>query len=108
MSTPSLHCESSTCEYFTGIDWSDKEFVVVIVDKQGKTVKQFAVKNNMEGFTALLDKVRSLTAEQENILLAIETPHSPLVDYMMDRGFTVYAINPKAGAIMTRTYDTVA
>lgn len=96
MSTPSLNSESSTCGYFTGIDWSDQEFVVVIVDKQGKTVKQFAVENNMEGFTALLDKVRSLTADPGDILFAIETPNSPLVDYLMDRGFTVYAINPKA------------
>ena len=35
---------------FSGIDWADKEFVIVITDEQGKVVKNLIVKNNVKGF----------------------------------------------------------
>ena len=82
--------------FFCGIDWSDKDFVIVIVDQEGDTAKSFRVNNNAEGFTELINRVRTVTTDKDNILFTIETPNSPLVDFLMDEGYTVYAINPKA------------
>jgi transposase len=82
--------------FFCGIDWSDKDFAIVIVDQDGAATKSFRIKNNAEGFTGLINRVRTVTTDINNILFAIETPNSPLVDFLMDKGYTVYAINPKA------------
>ncbi|MCH7612736.1 MAG: IS110 family transposase, partial [Candidatus Marinimicrobia bacterium] len=62
----------------------------------GDTAKSFRVNNNAEGFTELINRVRTVTTDKDNILFTIETPNSPLVDFLMDEGYTVYAINPKA------------
>jgi len=82
--------------FFCGIDWSDKEFVVVIIETAGKIVRRFTIENNMDGFDSLIEKTRAVSREVGDILLAIETPNLPLVDYLMDNGYTVYAINPKS------------
>ncbi|MCH7764370.1 MAG: IS110 family transposase [Candidatus Marinimicrobia bacterium] len=82
--------------FFCGIDWSDREFVIVIVNEQGDTLKSFVVVNNADGFQELVNRIRIITPDQDKILISIETPNSPLVDYLMDEGYTVYAINPKA------------
>ena len=37
----------------------------------------------------------NFTAETRNMAVAIEVPHGPVVDLLLDRGFVVYAINPK-------------
>jgi len=82
--------------FFAGIDWADKEFLIVVVDEQSKVVEHFMVKNNAEGFRKFIDRIRNMTPNVDEILFAIETPNSPLVDYLMDEGYTVYAINPKS------------
>ncbi len=81
---------------FSGIDWADKEFVIVITDEQGKVIKSLIVKNNVKGFEDFIEKVRTVTSDLDEILFAIETPHSLLVDFLMETGYTVYAINPKS------------
>ena len=81
---------------FSGIDWADKEFVIVITDEQGKVVKNLIVKNNVKGFEDFIEKVRTVTSDLDEILFAIETPHSLFVDFLMETGYTVYAINPKS------------
>lgn len=82
--------------FFCGIDWSDKGFVVVIIETAGKIVRRFTIENNMDGFDSLIEKTRAVSREMGDILLAIETPNLPLVDYLMENGYTVYAINPKS------------
>lgn len=82
--------------FFCGIDWSDKGFVVVIIETGGKIVRRFTIENNMSGFDSLIEKTRAISPEVGDILLAIETPNLPLVDYLMENGYTVYAINPKS------------
>lgn len=42
----------------------------------------------------LRDKIRNLSALKEQVLFAIETPKNLLVDFLLDEGYTVYAINP--------------
>lgn len=37
----------------------------------------------------------SLTGDAGAVAAAIEVPHGPVVDALLDRGFSVHAINPK-------------
>ena len=41
------------------------------------------------------DWVLSMCGRPNTVAVAIEVPHGPVVDVLLDRGFVVYAINPK-------------
>ncbi|MCH8011227.1 MAG: transposase [Candidatus Marinimicrobia bacterium] len=88
--------------FFCGIDWSDKGFIAVIVDPLGKVVKKFIVRNSAKEFDKFIDKIRIVTSPQNpadnvsDMLFTIETPNLAIVDYLMENGYTVYAVNPKS------------
>lgn len=42
-----------------------------------------------------MDWLAAATPRTQDVAVAIEVPHGPVVEALMDRGFTVYAINPK-------------
>jgi transposase len=44
---------------------------------------------------ALCDWLVSVAGEPGSVAVAIEVPHGPVVDALLDRGFAVHAINPK-------------
>lgn len=43
----------------------------------------------------MADWVQSITGPPSTVAIAIEVPHGPVVDVLLDRGFCVYSINPK-------------
>ena len=47
------------------------------------------------GLAALCDWLVSIAGEAGRVAVAIEVPHGPVVDALLDRGFAVHAINPK-------------
>src|SRR4028119_501503 len=47
------------------------------------------------GGAALCDWLVSIAGEAGAVAVAIEVPHGPVVDALLDRGFAVHAINPK-------------
>ena len=48
-----------------------------------------------EGLAELGDWLLSMASVASTVAVAIEVPHGPVVDALIDRGFVVYAINPK-------------
>jgi hypothetical protein len=47
------------------------------------------------GLAALCDWLVSAAGDPGSVGVAIEVPHGPVVDALLDRGFAVHAINPK-------------
>jgi transposase len=47
------------------------------------------------GIGAMVDWLAGQADRPEDIAVAIETPHGPVVEALMDRGIAVFAINPK-------------
>ncbi len=47
------------------------------------------------GLAALCDWLVSLAGNADAVAVAIEVPHGPVVDALLDRGLAVHAINPK-------------
>src|SRR5919205_2713562 len=47
------------------------------------------------GLAALCDWLVSVAGHPGMVAVAIEVPHGPVVDALLDRGFAVHAINPK-------------
>lgn len=82
--------------WFVGVDWASEDHVVRLSDARGTKVGERSFKHGGEGLSALAIWILELTkAPPDAVHIAIEVPHGPVVESLMERGFHVYAINPK-------------
>jgi transposase len=83
-------------EYFVGIDWATERHQVCVIDREARVVANRQVEHKGESLRALFDELTKLAGGQpEHTAVAIETPRGALVESLVERGFHVYAINPK-------------
>lgn len=101
-----LNLKEVEAMFYIGIDWADDHHDVYIVDEQGTKVDSFSIKHDSEGMCFLRDKIRELSSLKEQVLISIETPKNLLVDFLLDEGYTVYAINPMSVARYRERYRT--
>src|SRR5215216_4848783 len=87
---------SDQVHWFVGIDWASEQHRVCLLDAEGKCVAERDVAHGgaelSEMCAWLLEKTG---AEPAEIAVAIETPHGPVVEALLERGFKVFAINPR-------------
>jgi transposase len=82
--------------WWAGIDWATQGHAVCVVDSAGRRVKEFAVDNTPEGLAALVERLTEVCqGDRARMAVAIEVPHGPVVDALLEAGFVVYTINPK-------------
>jgi transposase len=84
-----------TIHWFAGVDWGSAKHQVCLLNEAGKVVGEREFAHGGAGLAALCEWVVSLAGDPGTIAVAIEVPHGPVVDALLDRGFAVYAINPK-------------
>ena len=84
-----------TIHWFAGVDWGSAKHQVCLLDGAGKVVGERAFAHGGAGLAALCDWLMSMAGNAGGVAVAIEVPHGPVVDALLDRGFAVYAINPK-------------
>src|SRR5215210_5449776 len=84
-----------TFRWFAGIDWGSAKHQVCLLDEAGTVVGERAFAHGGAGLAALCDWLMSMAGNAGAVAVAIEVPHGPVVDALLDRGFAVYAINPK-------------
>ena len=83
-------------EFFAGIDWGSETHHVFVVDGDGETLGERAFPHSGAGLAEMTDWLLDTTnAQPHDVAVAIEVPHGPVVETMMERGFTVHAVNPK-------------
>ena len=87
--------EEETVSWFAGVDWGSERHQVCLLDAQGTTVGEREFPHSGEGLAELGDWLLSMASAASTVAVAIEVPHGPVVDALIDRGFVVYAINPK-------------
>ncbi len=81
--------------YYVGIDWADQKYDIIILDQTGKPVsKPFIIEKNQTGFTELLQRLRNLSDDPQQLKIGIETPHDLLVDFLVDFNYPVFSIFP--------------
>src|SRR5688572_30232082 len=81
---------------YIGVDWADAEHAVWVDDEAGTKVLSRSVPQTVEGlaeFGRWLDERR---APGREVWAAIEKPEGRIVDFLLDHGVLVFAINPKA------------
>src|SRR4051794_35344959 len=84
-----------TVSWFAGVDWGSERHQVCLLDAAGQVVGERAFRHGGAGLAALCDWLVSIAGEPGRVAVAIEVPHGPVVDVLLDRGFGVHAINPK-------------
>jgi transposase len=83
--------------WYAGVDWASESHLVVLTDVEGHKIGEKEFKHGGEGLAEMAAwlMVTSGALEAAQILVAIEVPHGPVVEALMERGFEVHAINPK-------------
>src|SRR3954447_21961906 len=84
-----------TFRWFAGVDWGSAKQQACLLDEAGTVVGERAFAHGGAGLAALCDWLVSIAGEAGRVAVAIEVPHGPVVDALLDRGFAVHAINPK-------------
>lgn len=78
---------------FVGIDWASTEHQVCLIGADGPVQRAFA--HDGDGIGTMVDWLVAKADQPGQVAVAIETPHGPIVEALMDRGIAVFAINPK-------------
>ena len=84
-----------TIAWFAGVDWGSERHQACLVDAQGAIVGEREFPHSGKGLSELADWILSMTGIASAVAVAVEVPHGPVVDVLLDRGFIVHAINPK-------------
>jgi hypothetical protein len=93
METPSV---TEHVTWFVGIDWGYTAHQICLIDATGEIRETRRVEHDSAAMDACLTWVLARTgAPPAQIGIAIETPRGALVATVLERGFLVYAINPK-------------
>lgn len=82
--------------WYVGIDLGDRKHRVYLADGEGKGVDSATFSHGGKGVTRLISWLLARCGGcPEEVSVAVETPHGAVVDGLLERGFLVYAINPK-------------
>jgi hypothetical protein len=84
-----------TFAWFVGIDWGSEKHQVCVLDQQGTVVGERSFPHSGAGLAELGDWLLTVAGAATAVAVAIEVPHGPVVDSLIDRGFMVHSINPK-------------
>ena len=81
-------------EIYAGIDWSTRTHQVALVDADGELLGERAFAHSGDGLAEMADWILGHCPEGQ-AAAAIEKPHGPEVDALLERGVAVFALNPK-------------
>ena len=84
-----------TQSWFAGVDWASQKHDVWLADASGKCLGKRTVEHSGEGLAHMCAWLIATSCKPEDIHVAIEVPHGAVVETLLDRGFKVFAINPK-------------
>lgn len=82
--------------WFVGIDWGSQHHQVCVLDRDRQVVGEKAVEHDGNSLAQLSTWLWSLSeGKPQNVSVAIEVPRGAIVEGLIERGFHVFAINPK-------------
>ena len=81
---------------WVGIDWATEAHQVCVLDETGAVVGERSVTHAGEAIAAFTVWLAELgAAAADRVAVAIEVPRGAVVETLVERGFHVYALNPK-------------
>ena len=83
-------------EWFVGIDWGSQQHQVCVLDRDRRRVGERVVDHDGASLARLADWLWTVSAgHPQRVAVAIEVPRGAIVEGLLERGFHVFAINPK-------------
>lgn len=83
-------------EWFVGIDWGSKQHQVCVLDGNRHRVGERAIAHDGTSLAQLAAWLWAVSAGQpQQVAVAIAVPRGAIVAGLLERGFHVFAINPK-------------
>src|SRR5271157_5217728 len=87
---------STDVRFFVGIDWASETHQVCLVAADGKIIGERAFAHGGAGLAEMCDWLVTTSGEEPpTVAVAIEAPHGPVVEILLERRFQVDAVNPK-------------
>ncbi len=78
--------------HFVALDWATDHHDIAVVDQLGALVAEFRFTHTAAGWAEFGEKIKPYVGAP----LAMETSSGPAVDQLLQRGWSVYPVNPKA------------
>jgi len=80
---------------YAGIDWSDRFHSFCVLDADGARLDRFEIPHGQEGFESAQARLGRHAQRVEDIMIAIETKDSLIVDFFSELGYVLHFLNPK-------------
>jgi len=83
--------------WYAGVDWASESHHLFLTDGDGRRIGERVFKHGGEGLAEMAAWLMATSGAGEpgQVSIAIEIPHGPVVETLIERGFAVHAINPK-------------
>ena len=83
--------------WYAGVDWASESHHLFLTDGDGRKIGERVFKHGGEGLAEMAAWLMATSGASEpgQVSIAIEIPHGPVVETLIERGFAVHAINPK-------------
>lgn len=78
--------------YFAALDWAKDHHDVAVVDRLGAIAAEFRFAHTAAGWSEFSEKMKPYAKAP----IALETSSGPAVDQLLQRGWDIYPVNPKA------------
>jgi transposase len=84
-------------QWYAGVDWASESHHVFLTDGEGRKIGEKIFKHSGEGLAGMAAWLMAASgaASPGQLSIAIEVPHGPVVETLIECGFLVHAINPK-------------
>jgi transposase len=84
-------------QWYAGVDWASESHHVFLADGDGRKIGERVFKHGGEGLAEMAAWLMAASgaADPSQIRVAIEVPHGPVVETLIERGFKVHSLNPK-------------
>ena len=79
-----------------GIDQSQKKHDVCLMNELGRQLACFEIPHDVQGFQRLHEERQRIQVSPQDCVVALESGHSLLIDYLLDLHYQVYVIPGKA------------
>ena len=83
-------------EWFVGVDWGSEAHQVCIIDGEGSVRGEHSFTHTGSGLAEMAAWLLAQARAAADVIgVAIEVPHGPVVEALMEHGFVVHSLNPK-------------
>jgi len=83
-------------DFYVGIDMAAEKHQACIVNRTGKVVGELGFEHSGAGLIDFIRSLEKLTGSlATRVGIVLETPRGPIVECVLERGYSVFSINPK-------------